>query len=70
MTTLHLAFWMGHTDIVRLLLDKGADTEAKDEVSTFRGVQVGYVTFLPTINLLYPCFTASSFSGCREGTCR
>jgi hypothetical protein len=51
--------------LARLLVEKGADIQAKDEVSAVHAVHVGYVAFLPTTNLLYPCLTASSVSGCR-----
>jgi hypothetical protein len=40
--------------VVRLLLEKGADSQAKAVVSAVRAVHVVYVAFLPT-NLLYPC---------------
>jgi hypothetical protein len=51
--------------VIQLLLVKGADIAAKDKVSAVCAVHVVYVAFLPT-NLLYPCLTASSVSGCRE----
>jgi ankyrin repeat protein len=37
-----LASAAGHPDVVRLLLEKGADVKAKDKVSAFRAVHVGY----------------------------
>jgi ankyrin repeat protein len=38
---LHLASQMGHLDVVRLLLEKGAGIEAKGRVSAFCAVRVG-----------------------------
>jgi hypothetical protein len=49
--------------VVRLLLEMGADSQAKTEVSAIPAVHLGYVAFLPT-NLLYPCLTALSVCGC------
>jgi hypothetical protein len=62
---MHFASKRRHPEVVRLLLEKGADVKAKANVSYVRAVHVGYVAFLPTTNLPYPCLTASSVSDCR-----
>ena len=38
MTALHKAAQNGHTEVVRLLLDKGAKIDIKNDVSTFSKV--------------------------------
>jgi hypothetical protein len=53
--------------LVRLLGEKGTDIQAKDEVSA---VHAGYVAFLPTTNLLYPCLTAPSLVAGRRNAAR
>jgi ankyrin repeat protein len=42
MTALHWASQEGHLDVVRLLLENGADTQSKKMVSAARAVLVGY----------------------------
>jgi ankyrin repeat protein len=42
MTAMHAASNQGRLEVVRLLLEKGADTEVKDEVSAVRAVRVWY----------------------------
>jgi ankyrin repeat protein len=66
MAALHYACAKGYAEVVRLLLEKGANAEAKNKVTAFRAVHMGYVAFPPPINLFIPCLTASSVSDCRE----
>jgi ankyrin repeat protein len=42
MSALHAASVERHTEVVLLLLEKGADIEAKTQVSAVRAVRVGY----------------------------
>jgi ankyrin repeat protein len=66
---LHEASNRGDVEVAQLLLEKGANTDVKDKICAVCDVHVGYVAFLST-NLLYPCLTASSVSGCRVEKCR
>jgi ankyrin repeat protein len=42
MTALHRATHQGHLEMVRLLLEKGADTDLLNQVSAVCAVHVGY----------------------------